>query len=71
MDDLRDVKKLTEAEKQVELAVDAQRRSKNCLVDVENVLKRWNCRIEPIVQISSKGIQTSFAVAPLITVKMQ
>lgn len=71
MNELRDVSKMTDTERQVESAVEAQRRSKNCLVDIENILKRWNCRIEPIVTISSQGIQTAFAVAPMIEVKIQ
>ena len=68
---LKDVSKMTDSERQVESVVDAQRRSKNCLVDIQNLLKRWNCRIEPIVTISSQGIQTAFAVAPMIEVKIQ
>lgn len=71
MNELRDMSKMTDSERQVESAVEAQRRSKNCLVDIENVLKRWNCRIEPVITISSQGIQTAFAVAPLMVVKIQ
>ncbi len=71
MNDLRDVSKMTDTERQVESAVEAQRRSKNCLVDIENVLRRWNCRIEPVMTISFQGIQTSFAVVPGVEVKIQ
>jgi hypothetical protein len=71
MNDLRDMSKMTDTERQVESAVEAQRRSKNCLVDIENVLRRWNCRIEPIMTISFQGIQTSFVVVPQVQVKIQ
>ena len=71
MNELRDVSKMTDTEKQIENAVDAQRRSQNCLIDVENALKRWNCRIEPVVTISSQGIQMAYGVAPLMVTKIQ
>jgi len=71
MNELRDVSKMTDTERQVESAVEAQGRSKNCLIDIEKVLRRWNCRIEPIVTISSQGIQTAFGVAPMTEVKIQ
>ena len=71
MNELRDVRKMTDAERQVESAVEAQARSRNCLIDIEGVLKRWNCRIEPVVTISSQGIQTTFGIAPLMVVKIQ
>ena len=70
MSGLKDVSKMTDSERQVESAIEAQGRSKNCLIDIENVLKRWNCRIEPIVTISSQGIQTAFGVAPMVGVKI-
>ena len=56
----------TDTEREVRLGMDAQRRSKNCLIDIQNVLKRWNCTIDPIVQISGKGISGSYAVIPLV-----
>jgi len=71
MNELRDVSKMTDTEKQIENAVDAQRRSQNCLIDVENALKRWNCRIEPVVTISSQGIKMAYGVAPLMVTKIQ
>ena len=71
MNELRDVSKMTDSERQVESAIEADGRAKNCLIDIQNVLKRWNCRIEPIVTISSQGIQTAFGVSPLMVVKIQ
>ncbi len=68
---MNDISKMTDTERQVESAIESSLRSKNCLIDIENVLKRWNCRIEPVITISSQGIQTAFGVAPLMVVKMQ
>jgi len=71
MVDLRDVKKMTDTERQVESAIEAQARSKNCLIDIQNVLKRWNCRIEPVMTLTSQGVQTAYGIAPLVEVKIQ
>ena len=71
MNELREVSKMTDSERQVESAIEAQGRSKNCLIDIENTLKRWNCRIEPVMTISSQGIQTGYGVAPMMVVKIQ
>ncbi len=71
MTDLRDVSKMTDTERQVETAVEAQARSRNCLIDIQNVLKRWNCRIDPMVQISGQGIEMGFNVVPIVEVKIQ
>ena len=71
MNELRDVSKMTDTERQVESAVEAQARSRNCFIDIENILKRWNCKIDPVVQISGQGIQTGFGVSPMIEVKIQ
>ncbi len=49
----------------VENAIDAKRRSENCMVDIRNVLKRWNCMINPVVIISGRGIQPQFEIIPL------
>ncbi len=70
MNGLRDVDKMTESERRVEMELDAKRRADNCLVDIRNVLNKWSCKIDPMVQISSQGVGTSFAIVPLITVKM-
>lgn len=69
MTELRDVSKMTDTERQVESAIDAERRAKNCLIDIEKVLVRWNCRIDPMVTISSQGIQAGFGVIPLSGLK--
>jgi len=71
MNELREVSKMTDSERQVESAIEVQGRSRNCLIDIENILKRWNCRIEPIVTISSQGIQTGYGVAPMTEVKIR
>lgn len=71
MDGLRDVSKMTDTERQVESAVEAEGRAKNCLVDIERILARWNCRINPMVTVSAQGIQAGFGIVPLMTVKIQ
>lgn len=71
MNELRDVSKMTDTERQVEGAVMAKRRADNCLIDIQNVLKRWNCRVDPMVQISGQGIQTGFNIVPMMEVKIQ
>lgn len=70
MNNLRDVDKMTESERRVEMEIDAKRRTDNCLVDIRNVLSKWNCKIDPMFQLSSQGVATSYAIVPLITVKM-
>jgi hypothetical protein len=53
---LKDVSKLTEAEQQIESQIEAKRRTDNCMVDIQNVLKRWNCVIDPVITLSGQGI---------------
>jgi len=71
MSDLRDVSKMTDTERRVETAVEGQARVRNCFIDIEKVLKRWNCKIDPMVQISGQGIQTGFNIVPMVEVKIQ
>jgi len=71
MNGLKDVSKMTDTERQVESAVEAQARVRNCFIDIEKVLKRWNCKIDPMVQISGQGIQTGFNIVPMVEVKIQ
>jgi len=66
MNELRDVRKMTDTEKEVELGIDAQRRANNCLVDIKNALAKWRCTIDPIIQISSQGIGRSYVITPLV-----
>ena len=56
----------TDAEKEIERGIDAQRRANNCMVDIQNALSKWKCTIDPIVQISGQGISRSYAVIPLV-----
>ncbi len=49
----------------VENAIDAKRRSENCMVDIRNALSRYNCAINPVCIISGRGIQTNFEIIPL------
>jgi hypothetical protein len=60
-----------DADKQVEAAIDADRRAKNCMVDVQNALKKWNCQIEPILTLTSRGVQGAWAVEPLMIQRVQ
>lgn len=66
MNELRDVSKMTDTEREIELGIDAQRRANNCMVDIKNALAKWKCTIDPIVQISSQGIGRSYVVIPLV-----
>ncbi len=66
---MRDASKLTEAEKAVEMRLDAERRAQNCKIDIENVLKRWGCQIDPKVQLSSAGIRLAYGIIPQIVVE--
>ena len=63
---LKDVSKMTDTEKEIELGIDAQRRANNCLVDIKNTLNKWKCTIDPVIQISGQGIARSYAVIPLV-----
>jgi len=60
----------TESEMQVEMAIDAKRRADNCMIDIKNAEKRWNCRIDPMMQISGQGIASSYRVVPLTILKV-
>jgi len=71
MSGLRDMSKMTDSERQVESAIEAQTRSKNCLIDIQNVLKKWNCRIEPMMTLTSQSVQTAYGIAPMVEVKIQ
>lgn len=65
--DLRDVNKMTDTEKEVELGIDAQVRAQNCLIDIKKVLERWGCVIDPVIQITGNGItKGSYMVVPLV-----
>ncbi len=66
MNELRDISKMTDSEREIELGIDAQRRANNCLVDIKNVLAKWKCTIDPIIQISGQGISRSYAIIPLV-----
>lgn len=58
---------LPDSERVVQLAVDANIRAKNCGIDIKNALKRWNCRLNPVVEISNLGIKSSFQIIPMET----
>ena len=66
MNGLKDVSRMTDTEKEVELGIDAQRRANNCLVDIKNALTKWKCTIGPIIQISNQGIGRSYEVIPIV-----
>jgi len=64
--ELKDVSKMTDAEREIELGVDAQQRANNCLIDIKKILERWQCTIDPVLQMSTQGIKGTFLVVPLI-----
>ena len=56
---------LIKTDKIVEEAISSDIRAKNCLVDIQNALKRWGCRINPIIELSGMGMKTNFQVVPM------
>jgi len=58
----------TETERQIRLAMEAERnakiRAENCMVEIKAALKKWNCIIDPVIQLSSRGIKPNFMVVP-------
>ena len=64
---LKDVSKMTDTEKEIEIGIEAGRRAQNCMIDIKDVLNKWKCQIEPMIQISGSGIvKGTFMVVPLI-----
>ena len=59
---------LVNPNKLVEEAISADIRAKNCLIDIKRILERWNCRINPMVEISGMGLKTNFQVVPMTNV---
>ena len=60
-------KDVAKAMNEVEIGVDAQRRSQNCLIDIRNALERYKCTIEPVIQITGSGISKgTYMVIPLV-----
>ncbi len=46
--------------------IDAEVRMKNCWIDIQKILKRWNCQINPVVEISgARGMTCGFNIVPL------
>jgi len=66
--EMKDVSKMTDAERQAELLIDADRRTKNCMIDIENALKRYGCMMDCIVTISREGVTQKYRVIPLVKV---
>ena len=61
MNDIQQAKSID----QVESALDADLRAKNCMIDLKAILTRWQCRINPIITISGMGVSPSFEIVPL------
>lgn len=69
-------RELTVAEKSAEESVneglEARRRADNCLIDIKNALKKWNCQLDPIVQLGpGDQIRKSYGIVPLIRREVQ
>ena len=64
------VSKVVQTEDTVELMVDAERRAKGCFDEIQMELSKWNCKIDPMVQISGKGMQMGFNVVPVMGIKI-
>jgi hypothetical protein len=64
---VEDKENVAKAMNEVEIGVDAQRRAQNCIIDIKNALERYQCVIEPIIQITGNGItKGSYMVIPLV-----
>lgn len=56
----------------VEQAIEANRRAQNCLLAIQNELRRYQCMIEPLISISGSGkMQGNWAVIPLAVITPQ
>ncbi len=62
------VVELIKSDKMVEEAISADIRAKNCLIDIKKILERWNCKINPMVEISGMGLKTNFQVVPMTNI---
>jgi len=58
----------TELERQIRLEMESGRgakiRAENCMVEIKIALKKWNCIIDPVIQLSGRGITSNFMVVP-------
>ncbi len=59
-----------DVERQVEAQMEAQRRAQNCAIDIKNVLAKWDCLIDPMIQLSGQDIRTTYRIIPRVKVKM-
>ena len=62
---LIDVSKMNPFEQTVEQAINSKRRADNCLVDINNALKKWRGQINPVVEISGMGIKPGYQIVPM------
>ncbi len=49
----------------VERAIGEKRRCENCLISIQNELKRWNCTIGPVITHTARGVQAGWEIIPL------
>ena len=70
MGDVKELKvgKKADVERQIQAQVDAKRRADNCLIDVKNALAKWDCFIDPMVQITGQDIRTTYRIVPKVVV---
>jgi hypothetical protein len=66
--ELKDVSKLTDSEKAIEVRLEAERRSNNCKIDIQGVLKKWDCQLDPQISISRSGVRVNYEIIAIVRV---
>jgi hypothetical protein len=44
---------------------EARKRAAECMAEIQAVLEKHHCRIEPVVTIDSRGTRTDWGVSPV------
>jgi hypothetical protein len=65
MGELKDMSGFVPKSPTVESAIDAESRMNNCSIEINKALKKWNCFINPVTQITMSGVSTGWTVLPL------
>jgi hypothetical protein len=65
---IREIRPMTDSEKAIEIKLEAERRSSNCKIDIQNILKKWDCQMDPQIMISRGGIRVNYEVIAIVKV---
>ena len=61
---LRAVPTMTDVERQIQIAMDAKQRATDCLEAIKDICVKWNCRVQPSINITDRGVESDFNVIP-------